>query len=225
MLVSALLIGCSSNQPSEEELKEQIRAEMELDQRLREELEAEIRAELEADKGNEGDQGDTEDEEPHGSPVVLSALMEIDDIKNTLGDDYTFETRVDGGYFEYWSTLEYDGISFTFAHDQEKLPYGSMPQGITITSNKYSFNYDFKIGDTALKAIEYCERNFENAYDHHNDEYIFDGFYYKEKDGSREIDTYLVLRLVYNTNVSYSEKSQLTDDVKIQAVRLFLPLD
>lgn len=176
VLMSTMLIGCSSDkstasQKSEEELKAEIKAEMEAEEKLKNELEAKIRAEMEAENK---EKEDTKEENKETAPIVLSALMTKDEIISKLGDKYTFETNDDGGYFTYYSILKYDDISFSFYHDTEKLSADKHPDSIQINSNKYTFNYDFKIGDPALKAFEYCEKHFKKAYDHHNDGDIYD---------------------------------------------------
>ncbi|SET40266.1 hypothetical protein SAMN05660297_02284 [Natronincola peptidivorans] len=233
-LLFTIITGCSSPQKTEEELRAEIKAELEAEEKLRKELEAEIRAELEAEKQQKEEQ--KEESTPVGqttieevTPIALSVFMTKDQIIEKLGHNYTFETKEDGAYVDYRSILEYDGIEFYFGHNTKKLPADQYPSGITITSNKYRFSYDFNIGDPALKAIAYCEKNFENAEDFHGGGYIFDSFQYKEDNSPKGTTAGgfggLRMRFFYNTSRSYSSKDDMSEDVKIEEINIFAPMD
>ncbi|MDW7675974.1 MAG: hypothetical protein SCK28_15720 [Bacillota bacterium] len=77
------LTGCSSNQKSEEVLKAEIDMEMEAEQKLREKLEAEIRAQMKAEQSpnEELEESSLGTQNSGNSPIVLSVLMTIDEIK------------------------------------------------------------------------------------------------------------------------------------------------
>lgn len=133
----------------------------------------------------DSNKSDNEDEEKE--PINLSIHMTKDEIINKLGDDYSFTTYEDGGYFMYYSLLEYDGITFTFYHDNEKITGDSKIDWVKIESNKYTFDYDIKIGDNAREVLTYCEENYKNAYNHHGDEDIFGMYEYREKETNSEM--------------------------------------
>lgn len=238
LLLLTIITGCSSPQKTEEELRAEIRKELESEEKIRKELEAEIRTELEAESQKMEEQGEAQKKEstPGGqttieeiAPTVLSVFMTKDQIIEKLGQNYTFETIEDGGYYDYYSRLEYDGIVFNFSHNDKKFPTNQYPDSIMITSNKYRFNFDFKIGDTALKAIEYSEKNFENAYDFHNDVYMFDVFQYKEDNSPKGTTDGafggLRIRWFYSTSRSYSSKDEISEDVKIESIQIYAPMD
>ncbi|AET69280.1 hypothetical protein Desor_3821 [Desulfosporosinus orientis DSM 765] len=165
-------------------------------------------------------------EEMAASQIVLSALMTKDEIINKLGEGYTFETEQDNGYFTYCSSLKYEGITFDFFYDTEKLPEGKTPDVITIASDKYVFNYDFKVGEPAQKAFDYCEKNFKHAYDMHMGQNIFDAFLYKEKKSSGEtVDTNMTLRWEYDKEGDFSSKREVPADAGIKTVQLIVPFD
>jgi len=237
-LVFTIITGCSSPQKTEEELKAEIRKEIEAEEKLRKELEAEISAEIEAESQKKEGQGEEQKEESTNvgqtttkevATIILSAFMTKDQIKEKLGHNYTFETEEADGYTSYYSRLKYDGIEFSFGHDDKKLPTDQYPDFIRITSNNYKFNYDFNIGDSALDAIEYCEKNFENGYDRHSDSYMYDVFQYKEDNTpkgatDRDFDV-LIIRWKYNTSESFYSKDEISQDVKIESIDIFTPLD
>jgi hypothetical protein len=255
VLVFTMLAGCSSRkqttgQKTEEELKAEVKAEMEAEARMKEELRKEIRSELEVQqkagetasgqsKPNETSSTENKQKEDAAkndarqndkaeadSPIVLSVLMNKDEIINKLGKGYTFETKQEEGYFTYCSSLKYEGITFDFNYDTEELPEGKAPDNITITSDKYVFNYDFKVGEPAQKALDYCEKNFKHAYDMHMGQDIFDAFMYKEKKNSGETaDTNMVLRWEYDKEGDFSSKSEVPADAGIKSVQLFIPID
>jgi hypothetical protein len=160
------------------------------------------------------------------SPIVLSALMTKGEIINKLGTGYTFETTEENGYFTYSSSLKYEGITFDFLHDTEKLPEDKTPDNITITSDKYVFNFDFKVGESAQKAFDYCEKNFKHAYDMHMGQKIFDAFMYQEKESSGEtVDTNMTLRWEYDKEGDFSSKSEVRADAGIKAIQLIVLID
>ncbi len=250
ILLVILLVGCSgSNEVMTQKNKEELKAEIEsviqaqekmkvelkdeLKKEIKEELKKELKEELKKefmnneDLNNVAEQNTTEETEIEKEPIVLSVSMTKEDIIKKLGDDYTFETKEDGGYYMYYSNLAYDGINFTFYHNDKEFPANSNPDYIYITSNKYKYNYDFKIGDSALKALEYCEDNFENAYDHHGDRDIFDVFNYPEKNGVGKLEnTGYVIRWQYDTQKDYQNKEQISkDDAKVKSISIFYFLD
>lgn len=140
--------------------------------------------EVNTDGSNKEQNENNEKEKVEIEPIKLSFYMTKDEIINKLGDDYDFTTEEDGGYFTYNSRLEYDGISFTYWHDNENVTGDRKSDWITIDSNQYTFNYDIKIGDNAREVLEYCQNKYDNAYDHHNDKDIFGMYKYTEEDNS-----------------------------------------
>ena len=126
----------------------------------------------------------------------------------------------------YYSSLKYDGISFTFYHDEKEVSTEAKPDSINITSNKYTYQYDFKIGDPALKAFEYCEKNYKNVIDHHNDVKIFDAFHFTEKNSNGVMeDTGYNVGWSYDNDEQYSSKSEIGEDVKIKGISIFYFID
>ncbi len=158
-------------------------------------------------------------------PTTLSVLMTQEDIIDLLGDDYNLETVKDDYMFNYISELSYEGILFLFCHEQEELTEDAQLCEIRITSNDYKFNYEMKVGDTALDAISKCEEVFENLYDYHNDKHRFDVFKYREKKSNGDfIDTSFVITWEYDTDdIHYESKEDVPQDLRIKTIRIFEP--
>lgn len=180
---------------------------------------------IENENNENEDGGESEDNESieHNEeneviePVELSFYMSKDEIIDLLGDDYTFETQDDGGYFMYYSTLSYDGIVFTYFHDEKEILPNNYPGNIRINSNKYKYDFEFRVGDAVKEAYEYCESNLENMYDMHNDVYVDDSFIYEE-DGE---STGVILSFEYEgKGQEFGSVGEYDEDTRIQSINL-----
>ncbi|QOR34656.1 hypothetical protein IMX26_14440 [Clostridium sp. 'deep sea'] len=165
--------------------------------------------------------------EPEPIVTTLSVLMSREDITSLLGENYTIKTEEDGFAYNYATTIAYDGITFVYGHDEEEVPEKPHLSEIRITSNNYKFNYEFKVGDTAVSAIELCEANkLEKLFNHHNEQHRFDVFKYQEKSNGDLVETSLVITWEYDSEEGhYESKDTLPNDVKIKTIRLFEPID
>ncbi len=182
--------------------------------------------ELEEINEQEESEEDKEDQEETYDTLYLSVYMTKDDVVELVGKDFSLSTEEEYGVVSYYSVLEYEGIIFCYTHTEEDLPDDAIADLIVVTSNKYSYNFDLDIGGNILEAIEYCEQNFENTFDVHSGQEMFDMFNYVEMgiDGKEEQTDY-VLRLDYNSEEYYQSKEDIPKDLKLVKVSLFIPLD
>lgn len=167
-------------------------------------------ADSEVDEAEDTEENDVE-------PIELSYYMSKDEIIDLLGDDYTFETQDDGGYFMYFSTLAYDGIVFTYFHDEKEILPDNYPGNISIKSDKYKYDFDFRVGDAVEQAYEYCQSNLENMYDMHNDVNVDNSFIYEENGES----TGVILSFEYEgKGQEFGSVGEYDEDTKIQSINL-----
>lgn len=153
----------------------------------------------------------------------LSLAMTKEDIINHFGEDYIFESYTNEMNDSTMSVLKYKDIEFEFEHYTEIASLDSIPALIMIKTNKYKYNYDVNIGDSALQAISKCEKTFDNALNYHGEENekLPDWFIYKEYNKSGEIIAHeYTLAFRYNTGERYFSKDEISDDVIIESIML-----
>ena len=182
--------------------------------------------EIEETNEQKENEEDNKEQEEAFDTLYLSVYMTKDDVVELVGEDYELNTEEEYGGVSYYSELEYDGIIFYYTHEEEELPNDAIADLIEVSSNVYSYNYNLEIGGNFLEAIEYCEQNFENTFDVHSNQEIFNMFNYTEIgiDGKEEKTDY-VLRLDYISDEYYRSKNDIPKDLKLAKVSLFIPLD
>lgn len=156
-------------------------------------------------------------------PIQLSSKMTKEDIIDLLGNDYKIHKSINEMYGGNSIILDYEDIEFDFFHDSDEIPSDSLPATIKIKSNKYKYDYDVFIGDSAIEAIEKCEQSFENVINHHGleDQEIPDWFYYKEDEevyNGKNGD--YILTFEYDTGERYMDKNHIPKDAKVTSIKL-----
>lgn len=164
-------------------------------------------------------------EEEEKGKIVLSVFMTKDEIIEKLGDDYEFETNEDDSHTKYHSILKYEGLTIHYHYDSEVMPEDMLPETIELESNDYTYNFDLKLGDNALKILRYLGTKFDKYYDPHRDGYAFDIFEYREKTELGSVkDTDYLLKMIYEDGEFYDNKEGLPEGLSIVGIIIFVPL-
>src|SRR6056297_2575003 len=220
VLVIAFLSACNNEE-----------AIIDSDQGIKDEAKESDNIDKENQEEDESDSPDNKSKETSSQeePVdtsYLSIYMTKGDIVESLGQEYNLVTDEEYGGVSYYSVLEYEGIAFYYTHKEEELPEDAIADLIEITSNKYSYNFDLTIGNSLLNAIKHCEQRFENTFDVHTGKEIFNIFNYEEKNTEGDnAETGYVLRLDYESDQYYETKEEISQNLKLSKISLFVPLD
>lgn len=164
-----------------------------------------------------------ESNDSNGEAIELSLKMTKEDIFALLGNEYETYTTFNDMDGVNVTSLDYSDIVFEFFHDSNDIPPDTIPTNIIINSNRYKYNYDVKIGDSALEAIAKCEQSLENLINPHGfeDEELPDWFLYKE---DTELYNMLngdyILTFEYDSGERYFDKNEIPKDVKVASIKL-----
>ncbi|MFP4457406.1 MAG: hypothetical protein ACLFPS_07080 [Clostridia bacterium] len=211
ILIFSLLVACSPEEAIDQDNQDPVET-------------PDDEAEDPDEKEEDNPDGNLEEEEPINT-LYLSVFMTKKDVIELVGNDYSLTTEEEPGGMSYYSTLEYDGITFYYTHQEDELLDDAVADLIEITSNKYSYDFELEIGGSLLEAIGYCEKNFENTFDVHSGKEIFNMFNYTETQDDEKEETGYVLRLEHDSEEYYESKEELTEDIKLNKVSLFIPLN
>ncbi|QRN86712.1 hypothetical protein JR334_05785 [Clostridia bacterium] len=157
----------------------------------------------------------------------ISAVLTQKEVTELLGADFQIETKEDGGYYDYYTTMTYDGITFGYAHNRYPFSDVNVADYVQITSDRYSLSaLSAQVGDLAKPVLKYCDQNFDLMYDRHNEKEVYGNYlYFEEGKSTPGGRTTWLLSFEFDQDVELTSYDQLPDDLRITEIHLWTELD
>ena len=133
----------------------------------------------------------------------------------------------DGTYFDYYTTMTYEGLTFGYAHNRYPFADVNVADEVTITSAKYALAaLDAQVGDLAKPVLKTCGQKFDPAYDHHNDQEIFGSYlYFEEGKSTPGGRTTWILGFDFDQEIELVSYEDIPDNLHITGIRLYTLMD
>jgi hypothetical protein len=157
----------------------------------------------------------------------ISSILTQNAIAELLGQDFELETSEDGGYFDYYTIMTYDGINFEYAHNRYPFSDINVADGVNITSPRFALAaLDAQVGDLAKPVLKLCDQSFDPAYDHHNDKEIYGSYlYFEEGKNTPGGRTTWILSFEFDQQIELTDYESIPNNLHITGIRLWTVMD
>lgn len=157
----------------------------------------------------------------------ISSVLTQKEVTELLGTDFQIETVEDASYYDYYTTMTYDGIVFGYAHNRYPFSDVNVADFVEISSDRFALAaLNAQVGDLAKPVLKSCDQKFDLMYDRHNEKEVYGSYlYFEEGKSTPGGRTTWLLSFNFDQEIEYTSYDELPDNLRITEIILWTEMD